>query len=63
MNKHSIEFKKLLNKKIIGIGERTIYLEDGLCIDFHPYETYIETYDKSILNPKEIQYYSPKLFN
>ena len=40
----SSEFKKIIGKKILDVKNNCIYLEDGLCIEYHPYETYIGTY-------------------
>jgi hypothetical protein len=56
------DFKKIVGKKILGVSNGYIYLEDDICINYHPYETYVEHYDMRRISPKNVDYYSPRLF-
>lgn len=53
--------KNILNKKVLGISDTTIYFEGGVCVDYHPYETYTRKYTPKGVDIKQLQYFSPKL--
>jgi hypothetical protein len=38
------DLKKILNAKVIEIDNKTIYFDNGYCLEVHPYETYLQTY-------------------
>jgi len=52
--------KRLLNAKVIAVGDGEIYFDNGIKVDYHPYETYVGTYPTEHLRRSNVKYYSPK---
>lgn len=52
------DLKKLLNKRVVGIDPEMgiLYFENGLSIDYHVYETYLDRFDPR--KQRKPEYYS-----
>ena len=56
------EFKMIVGKRVLGVSDGKIYLEDGISIDYHPFETYLESYTQNQISKKKVKFYVPELF-
>lgn len=53
------ELAQVLNKRVIAVDSGTIYFENGVRVEFNPYETCVNKFDMSLLKRSEVDYYSP----
>lgn len=51
---------KVLNKRVVAVDSCAIYFENGLKIEFNPYETYMSKCDLSLLKRGDVDYFSPR---